>query len=376
MDFSMVFDFKSAIILFGVFQTLALAGIFFKNGFRDPLKWLGFLMLSLCIIELESFLNYTGAIVYLPHLVNASPPIILVLGPLVFIYAKSLSIPTAETNKTWYWHFLPAALFLAYSSLFFLQPAAYKLYVVMRDFHPDVILPKADRIFSVDPLNIRGWIIIEGASIHLLFYAVSAFVVSFRAAEGSHTKWSRFLTSNLLLGSLVFLLTGGTVNGRVIFQPLLPAIASNIYGTVLVYSISVFWLCQITFPAGKLKKYAKSQLPPDIRNQKLSQIQQIMDTEKIYTSPDFNPDLLARRLSLSSHHLSQIINAETGMSFTEFANQYRINEAMRLLSKPQAREIKIEALAYELGYQSKSAFFVAFRRATSTTPARYRELHA
>ncbi len=333
-------------------------------------------MISLGIIELESFLNYTGAIIYLPHLVNVSPPMILALGPLVFIYAKSLRHPTAETYKTWCWHFLPAVLFLIYSSFFYFQPAAYKLYVVMRDFHPDFILPKTDRIFPVDPLKIRGWIIIEGASIHLLFYAVSAFVVSFRTADGTQTKWSRFLTSNLLIGSLVFLLTGGTVNGRVIFHPLLPAIASNIYCTILVYSISVFWLSQITFPARKEKKYAKSKVPPDIRNQKLSQIQQIMDTEKIYTSPDFNPDLLARRLSLSSHHLSQIINTETGMSFTEFANQYRINEAMRLLSRPESREIKIEALAYDLGYQSKSAFFVAFRRATSTTPARYRELHA
>jgi AraC-like DNA-binding protein len=371
MIFEPGLDLKSSIILFGILQAILLGGIFLKDGIKSPSALLGIVMLVLAAIEYESFLNYTGWITDFAHWENISPPLILTLGPLLLLYTKRIF--EMSTGKFYVLHFVPGALFFLYSFFFYFQPSAYKIFVAMKDAHPEIQIPRVAQIFSVDPLGIRGWIIVEGMSLHLFAYVVGTLVVCFRKSERPAAAWPKFLSINLLTGSILFMLTGGTVNGHVLFHPILPGVVVNIYCTVLVYSISAYWLYRIALPGLQRKKYAKAEVPYEIREQKLMRIKEIMELEKPFKESDFNLDTLSRRMSLSSHHLSQIINTGTGMSFLEFINLYRVNEAQRILKTPALRDIKVEALAHEVGYQSKSAFFNAFRRITQTTPARYRD---
>jgi AraC-like DNA-binding protein len=371
MTFKPVFDLYAAIILFGVFQAFLLAGVFARSG-RDATAFLlAGLMMVLAMIELESFLNYTGFIIYWPQLINISPPLIFTLGPLAYLYHRR--VLGAKLRMTWPLHFAPAFAYLCYSFFFYLQPASFRIYAVMKDIHPDVAV-RAAKIFPTDPLHIQGWIVIEGLAIHLLLYTGISLYSALTGPRHRHSEWATFLAANLLLGSILFLLTGGVVNGHVLFHPVLPSISVNIYSTVLVYSITVYWLCKIT-PGLYQKKYLKSELPVELRKQKLEQVRRIMQEERLYRKTDFGLAVLSDRLSVSSHHLSQIINSGMGITFVEFVNQCRIDEARRILTTPELCDIKVEALAYDLGYHSKSAFFNAFRRYTQTTPARYREQH-
>lgn len=344
---------------------------------------MGWLMLALALIELESFLNYSGFIIYTPWLINISPPLILLLGPLTFLHITTNARPN-DSQKLWFLHFSPALLYFFYSGFFFLQPTAFKLNAVLRSFHGELVNEYVPPGFPVDPLEIQGIVVIEGLAVHLLIYVLISAVVLWRTkpfeqgrvlkTKSQHHQWMVLLVAGLLIGSFVFLLTGGVVNGYTLFKSVLPAYAVNLYCVVFTYLATGFWVSVALSSRFKLNKYAKSSLSTELQLHKLSSIRQIMDTQKPFKDSEFSLDHLSKLASMSPHHTSQVINGCMGMTFTEFVNWYRVQEARSVLDSASRNEVKVEMLAYELGYKSKSAFFNAFKRYTDTTPSRYREL--
>ena len=78
-------------------------------------------------------------------------------------------------------------------------------------------------------------------------------------------------------------------------------------------------------------------------------------------------------LSVPQHHLSQILNEKLNQNFFDFVNNYRIQEAKKLLVSPDGGLLTILAIAEEVGFNSKSAFNNAFKKVTNTTPSEFRK---
>lgn len=79
---------------------------------------------------------------------------------------------------------------------------------------------------------------------------------------------------------------------------------------------------------------------------------------------------LAAKIGVTPNQLSHTLNNALGQSFFEFVNTVRVREAARLLCEDQERTILDIAIA--VGFNSKSTFNLAFKRATGTTPSNYR----
>ena len=56
----------------------------------------------------------------------------------------------------------------------------------------------------------------------------------------------------------------------------------------------------------------------------------------------------------------------------DFINKYRVEEAKKKLSSRTYKQFTILAIAYEVGFNSKSAFYNAFKKFTDTTPTKFR----
>lgn len=78
---------------------------------------------------------------------------------------------------------------------------------------------------------------------------------------------------------------------------------------------------------------------------------------------------LAAQSGASSRTLARLFRKETGMTFAAWRKQLRLLEAIDLLGEGRS----ISEVAFELGYQSTSAFIAMFRRALGATPGRYME---
>jgi AraC-like DNA-binding protein len=100
-------------------------------------------------------------------------------------------------------------------------------------------------------------------------------------------------------------------------------------------------------------------------------INMLFETRKIYTNPDLTLSILAKELNIRPQLLSQFINDNLNKSFTQFINEYRIDEAKRLLK--ESTQLKIDAVGFESGFNSSSTFYSSFKKITGTTPSNYQK---
>jgi len=120
------------------------------------------------------------------------------------------------------------------------------------------------------------------------------------------------------------------------------------------------------------KKYEKSSLDEEAVPRLLQKILTYMEADKPYLNGNLTLSEMADQLRLSTHHLSQLINEQTGKNFSDFVNEYRVAALKQNLQNPAMAHLKIEELAFESGFNSKSVFNTAFKKITGVTPSQYR----
>lgn len=96
-----------------------------------------------------------------------------------------------------------------------------------------------------------------------------------------------------------------------------------------------------------------------------------MGRERWYLDPTLSLPQLAAHLEVSVHYLSQSINQQSGQNFFDFINGLRVTEAQRRLQEQRA--LNILTIAMDVGFNSKSAFYTAFKKYAGMTPGAYRK---
>ena len=87
-----------------------------------------------------------------------------------------------------------------------------------------------------------------------------------------------------------------------------------------------------------------------------------MQSEQVYLDSDLTLPKLAALVKCPVNHLSQVINSGFNMSFFDYLNQYRIEDAKKLLSLEDGQLQAILSIAFEVGFNSNSAFYAAFKK--------------
>ncbi|MDQ0064869.1 helix-turn-helix domain-containing protein [Chryseobacterium lathyri] len=98
----------------------------------------------------------------------------------------------------------------------------------------------------------------------------------------------------------------------------------------------------------------------------LKDLLKFVETEKPYLDDKLTLQKLAEQINLPEKQLSLLINQHTGKHFFDFINQFRIHDAKVLLrERPQLTVLEV---LYEVGFNSKSSFYTAFKKETNFTP--------
>ena len=120
-------------------------------------------------------------------------------------------------------------------------------------------------------------------------------------------------------------------------------------------------------------KYAKSGLNDQQLAEYKIRLEKVMHAQQAYLWSNLTLPKLADAVGCSANHLSQVINAGFGMSFFDYLNRHRIERAKTLLMQRDMRSSSILNIAFDVGFNSNSAFYAAFKKCVGQTPAQYRQ---
>lgn len=102
-------------------------------------------------------------------------------------------------------------------------------------------------------------------------------------------------------------------------------------------------------------------------------ISELFEKSEIYADPNLTVTKLATQLKVPSYLVSRAINSYFEKSFSELLVQYRIRKSEQLLIAEGSKALTIEAIAYESGFNTLSAFYSAFKKINKVTPAQFRD---
>lgn len=120
-------------------------------------------------------------------------------------------------------------------------------------------------------------------------------------------------------------------------------------------------------------KYAKSALDPKEKYRILTEVDRIFSQGSFHKDPNASLPALAKAVKSNTHQVSQVINESKGMTFFELLAYHRVQEGKKLLRNSEYKNFKIEGIAEQVGYLSKSAFNTSFKKFTGKTPSEFRD---
>jgi AraC-like DNA-binding protein len=98
----------------------------------------------------------------------------------------------------------------------------------------------------------------------------------------------------------------------------------------------------------------------------------LLHTGSLYRNQDISLDNFAELLHTNRAYLSKAINQTMHKNFSVVINQYRIQEACKMLVNPKYNYLSIEGIASTVGFNSKTSFNRVFKTETGITPSDFR----
>ncbi|WKN41714.1 helix-turn-helix domain-containing protein [Tunicatimonas pelagia] len=235
----------------------------------------------------------------------------------------------------------------------------------------------------------------------LLFLVLSVLMVGLVYPYRTYPEiWNGYIIYGIYTVWLSFTLLGLYYNGkmlhRLIFQPwvmshnqqYIAAIAlamllitatyqtalfvgfTYIWGS-LIFSFTFYYLMGRVFISRKSVTPQVPARPLENGSALLNQVDKLMELEKPYTNQKLKLDELAAQVAIPKHTLSRVLNEVYTNGFSHYIKEYRVKEAQRLIAT--RHDLSLEGIGYEAGFNSKSAFFEAFKKVANCTPAEYKK---
>lgn len=310
-----------------------------------------------------------------PLFLNLSTPFVLLLGPLLWLYVKCLTIRDFKINSKHLLLLIPFIIvFLIFLYNDYIKPDAARIALDSKEtFKHSLIFPIVMFLIAASNIGYTVWglKIIQRYRERLKSY--------YSGSGHPELKWLRFL---LILSLIAYSLISALymVDSAMNLMPfkILQVLGFAIASTFIII-IGFFGLRQgdlfsssiqsksNTEPSGKIPLTGVVKGDKDF----VAILLEYMREKKPYLNPELNLDSLSNSLKVNQDYLSGVLNGSLNMNFYDFVNHYRVEEFKSLCRDPEKRKLTIIALAMDSGFNSKATFNRVFKKSTGITPSEY-----
>jgi AraC-like DNA-binding protein len=293
------------------------------------------------------------------------------LGPLLYLYVKSVAYRDLTWRKSHLPHALPLIFYLlSLAAVVVLSPGSLEsLDDLRKSFFGSVGMPVFASVISAQLLAYLG------ASLLVLRSYRRRISNSYSSLDKLSLGWLYLVIGGFgliwVIGSVNQMTAIGTRRGA-------PSVVLSLVNMLISFGMAnviVFkGLKQPEIFSGieEKPKYEKSPLTDEEADRLLISIKNHMEIQKPYLVPGLSIIGLAREMAIPARYVSQVINSRLRKNFVDFVNSYRIEEAKRLLSESCTNGKTILEIAYESGFNSKSVFNKAFKKHAGVPPNEFR----
>lgn len=295
------------------------------------------------------------------------------LGPLTYFYFKTITNSSWRFSRKDLLHFLPFVIFVILIPLI--------SYKALNDRQIDYgMLSVFDhREKQLATIQWMYSIVFILQFIHLAFFLfknlklVKAYTINLfkeYSEQDVNVQWLKYLNIVLILLLMLSAVFLYVLLRTDIYRRHLDYIYVLPIG-ILFYFISLKLFRTNWKPVETNEKYLGSSLSQAKISDFASKINQLMIDEKLYLNHTLRLQHLAEKTQISRHQLSQVINQHFNLSFFDFINKFRVEEAKTLISNHP--EYTLLQVAFDSGFNNKTSFVNAFKKFEGLTPSKFRE---
>lgn len=312
-----------------------------------------------------------------PHLMNINWLFLLLHGPLLWLYVKSLTVADFRLKPIHGLHLAPfVAIFILHYSTFLHLTAEEKLFQVK------------DGTFTTNWYFTLGVVAVGVSSIgynilalRLLKKHLISIKNTFSNIEDKDLQWLK----TLVIASLVIFTINVSLynlNNYLRFADYytLAKVAYS-FSTVYVLYIGYHGIRQgtvfVSDANAVLAQHSLSSQESDFNSnvnsylETIYKLSRLMEDEQPYLDPELNLAKLSSLMRSKPEAISEVLNSHLGQNFFDYINKHRIEEfKIKCLSK-EYKHLSIMGIAYECGFNSKAAFYRAFNKFEGISPTGY-----
>ena len=375
-------NFFDLVILLGVLQGLIVSILFFTQRPKHLSgRLMAVLILIIALASLNIFLinqKWFQASSTL-QFIQAVVPLVLIMpvGPLIFFYIQSVTNPSFRLTGKKRLHFitifidlLPKLIALIYifgvsTRLLNAGHPSWGQFIDAYNIYADI-----PRWISVSIYIILSYRFLRKCDLHI------------RKNLDDVTKWKlRWLREFLLVFSIfqcIWLIQ--------LVPYVIPAYSGkfialvNWYPLYIPLTIIAYWLSFRGYQASirqfrteKRTYQGFSAMAPETIQHAALLLKRSMEQDRVYLNAELNLHTLSQHTGLPQKTISAVVNQYYGKSFSEFVNEYRIQEIKIKMLAPENRNLTIAGIAFICGFNSQPTFHRSFKSITGHTPSEYLE---
>jgi len=382
----------------GVFLSALL--IFYNKGYRSANIYLGLFLFFFNFIILSHYIyifNQSAEVVsfVLSIPINATG---YAIGPLAFLYVRSILRDNAKF-KTYDWlHFILFAIFFTGRLLNNLSGWDEENGITNEILNHSSWKELSYRNFN-QFLPVRLNYLLK--AIHLCIYLIAIWIMLLKKNfnkssqdNGKHhtsivKNWLFFFSIDItllvaflaILGYLIF-----NIEDKISFQYEGNIIFSLIFIGLLALIFGLILFPQILYGI-PMEKVALEEMEPlqnvvtysatdnfSFSEEYMNKIRQLLENwanENKFVDIDTSVYSLAKDINLPVHHISYFFNKINNEKYIEWRNRMRVEYAIRLINAQPDFDKTIEALGIECGFKSYPTFIQSFKQITGKLPKDY-----